>query len=244
MATQFDFVVAFLLGIVPALVLVWFSLRRFDKPRVEYSLFDDRRVFGSFAIGMIFGVVASVLTVGLPRTNPVEVILGLAGILLLEEAFKLVYLNRRGYRGRFDTTFTGLALGAGIAATATVASVYASGFSDFYLPQVLATFVLISLGLSLINITTGALLGFGASRGVTWRPLAQALGLRYLHTALLAPTGLPVSVEWQFLALVIATAFAFAMYRYVYVHVLPETLPEEMRRKVRRERRRAQAVKD
>jgi len=242
--TQLDFIVAFLLGILPALFLVWFSLRRFDKPRVDHTLFDDRRVFGSFAIGMVFGAVSSFLNVGLPRGSPGEWILGLAGILLLEESFKLVYLNRRGYRGRFDTTFTGVALGAGMAATTTIASVYLSDLSMLYLPQVLATFALISVSLGLVNVDTGALIGFGASRGVMWFPLAQALGVRYLYAALLAPTGLAVPPEWQLLAVAAATVFALWLYRYVYAQVLPGTLPEDMRRKARRERRREQMLKD
>src|SRR3989304_2397845 len=46
MATREDFFVALLLGIGPALAILWTSLRRFDRPRVEHTLFDDRRVFG------------------------------------------------------------------------------------------------------------------------------------------------------------------------------------------------------
>src|SRR2546428_125640 len=62
MASNVDFLVAFLLGILPGLVILWASLRRFDRPQVDHTLFDDRRVFGSLAVGLIFGTVASVPT--------------------------------------------------------------------------------------------------------------------------------------------------------------------------------------
>src|SRR5438552_160634 len=67
MASNVDFFVAFLLGILPGLAILWVSLRRFDRPQVDHTLFDDRRVFGSLAVGLIFGTVASIFALALPR---------------------------------------------------------------------------------------------------------------------------------------------------------------------------------
>src|SRR5437867_11675391 len=69
MASNLDFLVAFLLGILPGLVILWASLRRFDRPYVDHTLFDDRRVFGSLAVGLIFGTIASVLVLSLPGAD-------------------------------------------------------------------------------------------------------------------------------------------------------------------------------
>lgn len=244
MPTQLDFFVALLLGIVPALAILWFSLSQFSYPHVDQTLFDDRKAFFALAVGMVFGVLASVLNIALGLD-----ILLLAAVLLLEEAFKLVYLNRRGYRGRFDTTFYGVPLGAGAASTAVVASAY-GGAGSLYVPESLLLLALFSVSLAIAHVDTGALIGFGASQARTWKPFVQAVAVRYAHTALLSPfillSGQPFAVAgpWALLSVVASLGFAAVIYRYVYEELLPGTLPEDIRRKIKRERRRLQAVKD
>src|SRR5213592_4601124 len=106
MASNVDFLVAFLLGILPAIGILWTSLRRFDRPYVDRTLFDDRRVFGGLAVGMVFGIVASVLNLSIGSGYVTDVagsVILLAGFLFFEELFKVVFMNRRGYRERFDT---------------------------------------------------------------------------------------------------------------------------------------------
>src|SRR5213594_1098572 len=116
MASNLDFLVAFLMGILPGLLILWASLRRFDRPYVDHTLFDDRRVFGSLAVGLIFGTVASIFAIVLPRGDLASFAVAVAVSFVFEESFKLVWLNRRSYRGRFDTTFYGVPLGIGAAA--------------------------------------------------------------------------------------------------------------------------------
>src|SRR3990172_988841 len=243
--SQIDYFGALLLGIGPALAVLWVSLRRFDRPHVSKSLFDDRRVFSSLAVGMVFGVFASALNVLLPRSNLAGSLLVLAVVLFFEELFKLVYLNRRSYQGRFDTTFYGVPLGVGAASTAVVASAVWGG-QDFLLPGVIVPLALISLGLSLVNATTGSFIGLGASRGQMLRPVARAVGVRYAHAAFLLPSQLVPSIEyvWGLVSILTALGFATIVYRYAYDEVLPATLPEDVRRQMRRERRQALPVKE
>lgn len=244
MATREEFLVALLLGIGPALVLLWFSLRRFDRPFVDRTLFDDRRVFGTLAVGMIFGVLSSALNLSIVVTDVTGSVLLLTGILLFEELFKLVYLNRRGYRERFDTTFYGVAIGVGIASTTVVATVAWVIAGQIFSTVVLSLVILFSISLSLVHADTGALIGFGASRGDPWRSLARALLVRYAHVALLSPFLLASGQAADagvlvpaLLGLLTSIAFAAIVYEYVYVIVLPGTLPEDLRRELRRERR-------
>src|SRR5881628_2806232 len=125
MASNLDFLVAFLMGILPGLLILWASLRRFDRPHVDHTLFDDRRVFGSLAVGLIFGTVASIFAIVLPRGDLASFGVAVAVSFVFEESFKLVWLNRRSYRGRFDTTFYGVPLGIGAAASGVVAAAWA-----------------------------------------------------------------------------------------------------------------------
>src|SRR2546426_458808 len=105
MASNLDFLVAFLLGILPGIWILWTSLHRFDRPYVDRTLFDDRRVFGSLAVGLVFGTVASVFALSIPRVDIVGILVAVSASFLFEESFKLVWLNRRAYQGRFATDF-------------------------------------------------------------------------------------------------------------------------------------------
>ncbi len=245
-ATQVDFGVALILGIAPALGFLWWSIRRFDIPFTEYRLFDDRKLFGSFAVGMIFGVLVSYLRLLIGGVDFVSALLIFLAILLLEELFKVVYLNRRGYRERFDTTFYGLALGVGSSSTAIVATVVWTALPQLYQPIGFSVLVLYSVNLAVVNADTGALIGFGASRGDLWRTFEQAVAVRYAHGALLfifLAAGSYVPEALVFVSLATALAFALIIYHYVYTTVLPGTLPDDIRREMRREKRRARRAK-
>lgn len=237
MASNVDFLVAFLLGIVPGIAILWTSLRRFDRPLVDHTLFDDRRVFGSLAVGLVFGTVASIFALSIPRPNLVSVLVAVAASFLFEESFKLVWLNRRKYRGRFDTTFYGVPLGVGIAASGVVAAAWASQAS-LYVPETFTLLIIYSFGLGLINADTGALIGFGASGGGMWRYFLRALVVRFAYGVFLFPFILPgVADLYAALSVTTAAGFGFIVYYYIYRRILPGTLPEELRRELRRDRR-------
>ncbi|HEX9340264.1 MAG TPA: hypothetical protein VF992_03720 [Thermoplasmata archaeon] len=247
MVSRVDFLVALAIGIAPALFLVWFSLRRFDRPFVDRTLFDDRRVFGGFAVGMVFGTVASALNLAIGSgyvTNLAGSIALLASILFLEELFKVVYLNRRGYRERFDTTFYGVPIGVGIASTSVVATIAWVVGDALYSALAFPLILLFSVSLSFVHADSGALIGFGASRGDLWGGLRKALAVRYAHIALMLPflllsgqaAGTDILIP-ALLGLLSSIAFAAIVYDYVYRLVLPGTLPEDLRRELRRQKR-------
>ena len=246
MATQIDFLASLLLGILPALGLLWLSLRGYDRPRFDHTLFDDRRVFGNLAAGMVFGVFASVLSLLTPRADLASFLLGLVAAFALEETFKVVMLNRKSYRGRFDTTFYGIPLGVGTASTAVVASAYwnAAYFGNLFVPEILAGLALFSVSLNLVHVGSGAIIAFGASRGETWGPLARSLLVRVAHGLLLVPFFLSAPNPWSLLSVAGSIVFSLVVYEYVRQVLLPGTLPEELARKGRRARRRTRRLTD
>lgn len=250
-ATQLEFGGALVLGIAPALAFLYLSLRRFDRPFTEYTLFDDRRVFGGLAVGLIFGALASLLdtsVLALARDFAGSLV-ALFALFAVDEMFKLIYLNRKGYSGRFDTTFYGVSVGVGTAATAVVGSVIWVSLPQLQSAQGtdlvidLLLLVLFSCSLSLVHADTGALIGFGASRGGMWSTFLRALAVRFAHGALLLAFFLGAPPAWAFLSTVTSLAFAGIVYHYVYTQILPGTLPEDVRREMRRERR-ARPVKE
>ncbi len=243
--SQLDFSIALALGLAPALAVLYWSIRRYDIPFTRYRLFDDRRLFGGFAVGLIFGTIAAFVEVNAP-TGLAGTVVALAAFFLFEETFKTVWLNRRAYRGRFDTTFYGVAVGVGVAGTLAVASVLASVAGSPTSPYTMDSLLLLglfSVSWSLIHADTGVLIGFGASRGETLWPLLKALGVRYAHGAILLAFFIGVDEPWSLIAVATSIVFAAVLYHYVYSILLPATLPDDIRRDMQREKRRARRAK-
>ncbi len=242
MADNFAFLTAMALGLGPALVVLWFSLRRFDYPRAEHALFDDRRVFFALAAGMVWGVVASLLAtfVGAAGGGDLpSVYVIVLGIVMLEESFKMAFLGRRGYRMRFDTTFTGVALGVGSASTL----VAASGFLDLsasaarFSPETLATLAVFSAAMSVMHAVSGSLIGFGSAKGAMGKYYVRAILARAVNMLLMVPFFVPQAYGSDptvaYVSLAAGLGEALLLYRYVYLEVLPETLPKDIRRELR-----------
>jgi len=134
-------------------------------------------------------------------------------------------------------------LGIGAAASGVVAAAWASR-AILYVPETFVLLILYSISLGLVNADTGALIGFGASRGDTWRAFLRAVGVRLAHGAFLSPFLLQVDEPYAALSAVTSLGFALLIYYYVYREILPGTLPDDIRRELRRERRRAPAARD
>ncbi len=234
--------VAGAVGIGPALAILWHALRRFDYPLAPRTLFDDRRVFTLFAVGMVAGVVTgSFLNVFLAST-----LLGLWLLLvllaLLEEAVKMVLLNLKRFQGRFDTTFYGLSLGAGVASTWIAPQAYLTfvlipaALTD---PLVWASLLLLSFGVAALNGTTGAVIGYGAAHGGGMSRLLEAILMRIAYASAILSFFLFTGEPLVALAFPVAGLFlALLFYRYAYRSLLLGTLPVEVRRELRRAARR------
>ncbi|OGS51171.1 MAG: hypothetical protein A3K65_05585 [Euryarchaeota archaeon RBG_16_68_12] len=235
---QLRLMIALAIGIGPALLMMWLSLRRFDYPLAPKALFDDRRVFFALAVGLGFGVFASALTV-LVASSGIGLILTLLAIALFESSFLLAYLNRRGYRGRFDTTFYGASLGVGVSATLGMATVYTQNPEIAGRPDWFAFLVPFSLSTSLALASVGSLIGYGTAHGQVLRYFTRAYLVRASHLLILAffiiGGGDPgFSVALSVISLVASVVFAGVVYAFVYREILPETLPRDLRRTLRR----------
>ena len=243
-SSQLDFSVALVVGLGPALGVMYWSLRRYDIPFTHYRLFDDRRVFGGLAVGMIFGAVAAFLELT-PLGDIIGAILATVAFVVFEESFKMVWLNRKTYRGRFDTTFYGVSVGVGTAAMLVVASVlsFISRGGTFYTVDNLSLYVLYSVGLNLLQADTGVLIGFGASRGETLWPFIKAALVRFAGAAVILAFALGAGEPWELISVVTSIAFAAVIYHYVYTVLLPGTLPDDIRREMQREKRRVRRAR-
>lgn len=247
MADNLTFVTAMALGLGPALFVLWFSLHRFDYPRAEHALFDDRRIFFALAVGMAWGVIASVLTTFVAAAGIAGDLFSayviVLGIVMLEESFKMAYLGRKGYRTRFDTTFTGVALGLGSAATLVAASGFLDLAGSVRSAADLLPLAVFSVTMSAMHAVSGGLIGFGSAQGAMGTYYGRAILARSVNMLLMVPFFLPTAFANDpaiaYVSLAAGLVEALLLYRYLYLDVLPETLPKDVRRELRRWRARS-----
>lgn len=243
MVTQLDFFAAGAVGIGPALLLVYYGLRRYEYPYVEKALFQNNRLFLSFAVGMVVGVFAAVLFNAFQVAVVDVALLVLLGVALFEESFKLAYLNLRWFRRRFDVVFYGPSLGAGTAATFAMAVAFQtfSGGEAPFAPGNVAALASLAVALNGLHFYTGSLQGAGSAGGRPWWAYLQSLGARALFAFLLAPFLAAFQVRSPAVIIVFfvaAVAVALLLFREGVVRVIPSSLPQDVRRKLRRPGRR------
>lgn len=237
--SNLTFFLAGLLGLGPALALMFYTLRNYDYPYVEKALFSDRRLFASFAVGMVAGTASAALTYFLlPASDFALILVVLLLVALFDELFKMVYLNLRTLRGRFDATFYGAALGLAMGGSSSMAFAYVA-LGTLGLGTVTVAFSL-AVALSLVGVEffAGSLLGSGAANGRMVQPLGEALAARTLVAVPLALLLSPPDATVGWAAGVLAVGGGLGLAWMAHATVLPEALPQDVRRGIRRRRRR------
>lgn len=204
---------AAVLGIAPALALMYLAFRDFTYPRIEEPLFDDRSFFGLFAAGMVIGVVLFVFYTWLPWTS----LLVAVSFALLQELVKLVIINLPRFQRKLDSAFYGSALGLGMGSTLGFGMV-------FYLLTALGSdspaasdwMILLMLALQQVFLQSanGLTIGEGVVRGYTWEYLAQAVLVNIAFQGTMLLYYLDV-VPWY---LAMPAALALVAIYYVYMH--------------------------
>ena len=103
------FGLAMVLGIGPALILMYLGVRNYTYPRVEQPFFSDPRFFMLLVVGMIAGsVLFFALRVLGFTTNVVYMVL----MAVIEVMAMVVVMNLKRFRGQSDSIFYGYALGS------------------------------------------------------------------------------------------------------------------------------------
>ena len=212
------------LGVGPALVLMFYTLRDYTYPQVERPFFDDRKLFLMLAVGMVIGVVVYVLQ----SYFDLGFILFALLFAVLEELIKLVILNMPRFSRKLDTSFYGFALGLGIGSTMAFGAVfYTMQQSDMDLLAWITVLVL-AVQMVLLHASTGALIGTGSARGEMWGYFAQA-GLVHIGFNLLMAIPLNfdnIIAAWA--GVILATLLVAYYYLQVHRHLLPSVVKDAL----------------
>jgi len=237
--------IASIIGFAPAIFLIWFSLRKYSFPYVEGSLFEDRRVFFMLAIGMVAGSLVFVLELTLYPIFLFDggidfvmfMLIYVLAFPLVEDLAKFIILNFKGYRGRFDSTFYGVSLGAGYSATAIIGYIVidlgqANGAIQ---PITWLGLMFFSICVCLIQVSVGATIGSATGQNLGMRGIPFAVIPHIIFNLLMFPWFLYDQIWYS---LIIAIPVAAYIYWGVYTHTIPECLPQEVQKEVRRDTRR------
>lgn len=215
-------IVSGIAGFGPAVALLYYTLRDYTYPKVEKPFFDDRKVFAFFALGIVLGMVIFAFESWGQTVSTAETLLVLVvGFAAMEELMKLVILNFPRFQRKVDTAFYGLALGLGISATFTFATIYASALSVEHITAVeMAAFALLGLQLVLLHGSTTTFIGIGVTRGDVKGYMAEALLIHMGYNLLMIPFFMYEVVEPPLNLLGLAAASVVVLYAYLKVHRL------------------------
>jgi len=234
-----------IIGLAPALALLFLVLRKYDYPYTEKALFDAKKVFLMLAVGIVFGMIVTVLYATIPVVTGtfvelLPILLLAVGLVVFEEMFKFVALNIKKLQLKFDTVFYGFSLGVGISSTFVLSHVYASIRFSAQVPLLTwAILIIYSITLCLIHGSTGIIIGFGSAKGRPWHYFFEALVIRIFLIIVLIPILVNIGEEWvQAVSLSIAFLISLIIFYYTSKDRIPDALPDSIRRQRRIKSRR------
>ena len=155
------FGLAMLLGIGPALILMYLGVRNYTYPKVEQPFFSDPTFFILLVVGMIAGSVLffAMRIMGF-TTNIVYMVL----MAVIEVMAMVVVMNLKRFRGKSDSIFYGYALGLGMSCGLATGIVFIVASAIETVDASVAVLVLMSVSFSLMLGAVGTTVGEGIAR--------------------------------------------------------------------------------
>ncbi|MGE4577221.1 MAG: hypothetical protein AB7D42_01660, partial [Candidatus Methanomethylophilaceae archaeon] len=117
---ELTFGLAAVIGVAPAMIMMYAVLRKYTYPAVKNPFFSDPTFFKLFVVGLIAGTVLfSVYTYFWGNVMINAIMFSLLECLIL-----LVVLNLKRFHRKSDTVFYGYGLGLGLGATMSMGMTY------------------------------------------------------------------------------------------------------------------------
>jgi hypothetical protein len=211
------------LGIIPALFIMWISLKGYE------GYYKDKSIFLTFVIGIIFGVIAVVVRLVI-YPLPLLIIF-IIMFAFFEQLFKTIVLNLRRLHFKKEATIYGLSLGLGFGSSFTPFMIIAESMLGDSSNYFLILAAIGSLGIILFHSATGAYIGFGIFSGKLTRYLLVAILVQLPFNAIVDATRI-LSLRAYFpyiqAGLVIYGLFVFT---YVIKRIMPQILEQKKGRK-------------
>lgn len=234
-----DFSVASIIGIIPAIVLLYNLLKKYEKPYVEFALFDFSRVGLAFIVGLFAGVVVGVaryVFYDVVTTSEIVevVILMLIFFPFFEELLKLIILNTKFFHRKFDTVFYGISLGTsiGVMSFVSLAMIMLRTTDLGASPHLVGVLLLLAMDFIFINAFTGSVIAYGVQSRKIWRHLLRAVLFSAINNFLLFPFFRAIPTL-MYLFLVIAFIYSIFTLYLVERRVIPSAIPDKIKKEIK-----------
>lgn len=208
------------LGIIPALILLYISLKGYE------GHYKDKTVFLTFVIGIILGFISAVVRSQFLPLVVVAIIL----LAFFEQLFKTIVLNIGRLQLKKETTIYGLSLGLGFGSVFTPFLIIASNASiqdDIYAASLVG---LGSIGIILFHGATGAYIGYGIYAGKMLKYLLIAIIIQLPFNAIVDSTRFYPNEYFQYLQIGLII-YGGMLFWYVIKKIMPQILSQSKRRK-------------
>ncbi len=220
---------AMILGIGPALAMMFIGVRNYTYPRVEQPFFSDPTFFGMLVVGMVAGSVLffAMAVLGF-ATNIVLMVL----MAIVEVMAMVVIMNLRRFRGKSDSVFYGYALGLGMACGLSTGICFVTTSTVKTLDASVLILVVISVTMAMILGSGGTNVGEGIARHRVMEFALQAaiplIVYNILLTVMLHGGDIGGSIVY-YLSAVVAVLFAIMVYGRTMVKQLPSVVRDVLR---------------
>lgn len=219
---ELTFGLAAVIGIAPAMIIMYAVLRKYTYPAVKDPFFSDPTFFMLFVVGLIAGTVLfSVYTRFMGNW-----ILNAILFAVLESLIILVVINLKRFHGKSDTVFYGYGLGLGLGATMSMGMAY-------YLLQIagtvdalaIVTLLVMAVSKTMVLGAVGLTIGEAVAKKRIMEFTAQAVLVNMVFQLVLVPWFMYSTYLALLLGLVIAAVY---FYKTAFVS-LPRVVREVLR---------------
>ena len=220
---------AMILGIGPALALMFLGVRNYTYPRVEQPFFSDPTFFSMLVVGMVGGSILFFAMVALGfATNLVLMVL----MAVVESMAMVVVMNLKRFRGKSDSVFYGYALGLGMSCGMSTGICFVTASTITHVDASVIILVIISVTMSMILGSAGTNVGEGIARHRVMEFALQAaiplIVYNILLTVMLRGGELGGSIVY-YMSAVVAVLFALMVYGRTMVKQLPGVVRDVLR---------------
>lgn len=226
--------IGILVGIVPALALLFFALKDYE------GAFEERTLFRLFLWGIFLGLIAVIFEIfGFfsldPKQAPIEYcVISVVALAVFQSLLKIMVLNRKKFQDQRETTFYGLSLGLGFGA------MHSFGYSFAVLTplfQLRAYYygvfiIIITFSNLLIQGATGTILGYASAYRKIFRWIGVAVLIHSGFNFVMLITNLNLIIIE--LSAVIVLCYGIILFVYITRLLFSKSLPEERRKERRR----------
>lgn len=220
---------AMVLGIGPALILMYLGVRKYTYPRVEQPFFSDPTFFMLLVVGMVAGSVLFFAMVAMGFASNFVYMVIMAAI---EAMVLVVVMNLRRFRGKSDSVFYGYALGLGISCGLSTGIVFVTASTVETFDASVVVLILISVSMSLMLGACGTTVGEGIARHRVMEFALQAMIPLIIYniilTVLLQGGELGGMIAYYACA-VIALVFGAVLYYRTMFQRLPQIVSEVLK---------------